>query len=152
MKDLGKIVDDKKTERFFWCHLAAALALWMGLYCILNSELFLTGLIDSVFGQERAGVYAGTYMTGSMFSSMLIYGREFLLGYALVFAVSICFAKTYGDTKRAIRIVILFEIGIELYLFLSHMTDSVSIRSFLATLTGNLCALLVIMARERAIV
>lgn len=138
----------RKYEFFWWCNILIPLILCGALYCLLNSDVFFTAVVERLFGSSpnRGGFLE------RLFIIVCMYGRDFFWAYAVVFAVSYLFRGSFGGLKRSFLIVLVFEAIVELIRFFAAIDGAFDVFNLVAIAIGNVLAIAVVLIHEGALV
>ena len=143
---------NKREEAFWWAHILIPLALGTVLYLVLNSEEALPAIVGRLFGPDRITVFGHAIVSAGVFQAACVYGRDFLWGYALVFALGYQFRENFSEFKKALTITALFEIGIVVWQFVTAMGGAFDPGHIIAGFIGNVLGILVILIYKRAVI
>lgn len=135
-------------NRFWEVQILSAISVFLVLYVVFASKLFLNDLVRLLFGPECIRVFGHPLVTESVFIGIGKYGRDFVLGYALFIAV----AYWLREEKSGLEIAAVIAAGAEIVIELFRMTAVLSSVGFIwnlaACLLGTALALLVVLIHE----
>lgn len=136
-----------REERFWIIHIMTAGAIGLLMYIVMNSPTLLNALIQHLFhGRSAAGSSASAFM------NICLYGRDFVWGYALMFAIVYLFNETRESIFVGARIVLIFELVFQVAMYFSAVGGTFFLGSVGAMALGNGIAMLVILLHARILV
>lgn len=135
-------------NRFWEVQILSAIGVFLVLYVIFASKLFLNDLVKLLFGPECIRVFGHPLMTEKVFIGIGKYGRDLVLGYALFIAVAYWLREERSGLELAAAIAVAAEVMIELFRITVVVTAAGFIGNLAAGLIGIALALLVVLIHE----
>lgn len=142
----AKALARRRYEFFWWANILIPLVLGALMYFVLNSTVFFSSLVQFLFrGAEPDSFFE------RLFTTVCLYGRDFLWAYSIVFAIAALFRGSFSGLKKAFLIVLGFEAAVEILKLLSVIPGSFDVRSLIAVLIGNVLAVVIILVHEKVL-
>lgn len=144
--------ENPKEDRFWIMNTVLPLVLTVALYTVLNSATLFGNLVTGLFGPEAPVLFGKPLFSEGIFRAVCLYGRDFLWGYALMFAMIFMFHDNRDQFRHGAGIVFGFEIVLELFKLFSITSRGLSIGSMAGVFLGNITVLLIVMIRKEWLV
>ena len=128
---------------FWWANLLFSLFIFGGLYIVLNSSLFLSRVSSLILSLGLSHRRLSALLT-----VILLYGQDFLWGYALTFAVALLMKDSKPQLRRSFAYTILIELGVLLLMLVSRPMYALAPLHILTMFFGDLSAALFIIFHE----
>ncbi len=136
-------------NRFWEVNILTSVILFLILYVVFASKLFIGQLVGLLFGPEHITVFGRRLMSENVFIGLEKYGRDFILGYALYIAVAYWLKRDQYGIKYAAMIAMAAEVVIELVRMLTVLSTVEYTWNLAASLLGTGFAVLAVLLHER---
>jgi len=133
------------------CNLSVSLILFAGLFFFLRSG-FLNRAVMLLFGPNSLTILGKRVVSREAFLMVCIYGRDFLGGYVLFAMIAFLFSRSVEDLLRALKIALVFEAGVEIFLYLINPEISFELKNVFAQMIGSMVSFILLILFERRMI